>query len=172
MLLLFTDAARLDLGALRQELGWPSRLLLVGLPLTMLAGAGVGLLVFPGMAIASVFLLSTMLCPTDAALGQRVVTDLGPGPRPPGARRGERAQRRPRRPFFLVALDLSMAELTGGVTWAVVQNTAEQIGWGLGAGLAAGSSARCSSRRRSARLDGGASGGRSSRSPSPCSPSL
>src|SRR4051794_12312359 len=69
--LLFSDSARIDLAALRRSLGWPSRLLLIGLPLTLLAGLGVGLLVFPGLAVASVFLLSTMLCSTDAALGQR-----------------------------------------------------------------------------------------------------
>jgi hypothetical protein len=30
VLLLFSDATRLDLGSLRHELGWPSRLLLIG----------------------------------------------------------------------------------------------------------------------------------------------
>ena len=73
VLLLFSDAARLDLRRLRRELGWPARLLLIGLPLTMLAGAGVGALLFPGMALASVALLATMLSSTDAALGQRGV---------------------------------------------------------------------------------------------------
>jgi NhaP-type Na+/H+ or K+/H+ antiporter len=41
-------------------------------------------------------------------------------------------------PFFLVALDLANAELTTGITWAVVNNAAEQIGWGLAAGVAGG----------------------------------
>ena len=83
--LLFSDSARIDLGSLRRELGWPSRLLLIGLPLTMVLGLGAGLLLFPGMAVASAFLLSTMLCSTDAALGQRVVEDTGrTGPRSPG----------------------------------------------------------------------------------------
>lgn len=139
VLLLFSDATRLDLRALRHELGWPSRLLLIGLPLTLLAGTGVGVLVFPGMALASVFLLSTMLCPTDAALGQKVVTDASVPDRirqaldvEGGLNDGLAV------PFFLVALDIANAELTTGVTWAVVQNAAEQIGWGLGAGLAAG----------------------------------
>ena len=62
VLVLFGDAMRLDLRSLRRELGWPSRLLLVGLPLTLLAGIGAGFLVFPGMAFGSVFLLATMLC--------------------------------------------------------------------------------------------------------------
>src|SRR5579875_3587427 len=73
--LLFSDSTRIDLAGLRRQLSWPTRLLLIGLPLTILAGLGVGLLVFPGMALASAFVLSTMVCSTDAALGQRVVTD-------------------------------------------------------------------------------------------------
>jgi sodium/hydrogen antiporter len=73
--LLLSDSTRIDLAGLRRNLGWPSRLLLVGLPLTMLTGLGAGLLVFPGLALASAFVLSTMVCSTDAALGQRVVSD-------------------------------------------------------------------------------------------------
>ena len=139
VLLLFSDAARLDLRALRHELGWPSRLLLIGLPLTMLAGTGVGLLLFPGMALASVFLLSTMLCSTDAALGQRVVTDTAVPDRVRQALDVESGLNDGLAvPFFLVALDLANAELTTGITWAVVSNAAEQIGWGLTAGVAAG----------------------------------
>jgi sodium/hydrogen antiporter len=42
-------------------------------------------------------------------------------------------------PFFLVAVDLSLAQLSRhGVTSAVVRNMAEQIGWGLAAGIGAG----------------------------------
>jgi sodium/hydrogen antiporter len=139
VLLLFSDAARLDLGALRHELSWPSRLLLVGLPLTMVAGFGVGVLTFPGMALASVFLLSTMLCSTDAALGQRVVTDTSVPARVRQALDVESGLNDGLAvPFFLVALDLANAELTKGITWAVVSNAAAQIGWGLVAGVLGG----------------------------------
>jgi NhaP-type Na+/H+ or K+/H+ antiporter len=139
VLLLFSDAARLDLRALRHELGWPSRLLLIGLPLTMLAGAGVGVLVFPGMALASVFLLSTMLCSTDAALGQKVVSDTSVPARVRQALDVESGLNDGLAvPFFLVALDVANAELKTGVTSAVVSNAVAQIGWGLTAGLIAG----------------------------------
>ena len=139
VLLLFSDATRLHLRALRHELGWPSRLLLIGLPLTMLAGTGVGVLVFPGMALASVFLLSTMLCSTDAALGQKVVTDPSVPDRVRQALDVESGLNDGLAvPFFLVALDLANAELTTGISWAVVSNAAEQIGWGLAAGVTAG----------------------------------
>jgi NhaP-type Na+/H+ or K+/H+ antiporter len=139
VLLLFSDAARLDLRALRRELSWPSRLLLIGLPLTILAGMGAGMLVFPGMALASVFLLATMLCSTDAALGQKVVSDTSVPARVRQALDVESGLNDGLAvPFFLVALDLANAELTTGFTWAVVANAAEQIGWGLVAGLVAG----------------------------------
>ena len=139
VLLLFTDAARLDLVALRHELGRPSRLLLIGLPLTMLAGVGVGVLVFPGMALASVVLLSTMLASTDAALGQSVVTDHSVPARVRQALDVESGLNDGLAvPFFLVALDIANAELKTGVTWAVVTNAATQIGWGMAAGFAAG----------------------------------
>ena len=139
VLLLFSDAARLDLRALRHELGWPTRLLLIGLPLTMVAGAGVGMLVFPGMALASVVLLSTMLASTDAALGQKVVSDTSVPARVRQALDVESGLNDGLAvPFFLVALDIANAELKTGLTWAVVSNAAEQIGWGLAAGLAAG----------------------------------
>ena len=139
VLLLFSDAARLDLRALRRELGWPSRLLLIGLPLTMIAGVGVGWLVFPGMALASVVLLSTMLASTDAALGQKVVTDTSVPARVRQALDVESGLNDGLAvPFFLVALDVANAELETGVTWAVVSNAAAQIGWGLAGGLVAG----------------------------------
>jgi sodium/hydrogen antiporter len=137
--LLFSDSARIDVGSLRHSLGWPSRLLLIGLPLTLVAGLGAGLLVFPGMAATSAFLLSTMLCSTDAALGQRVVEDPAVPPRvrqaldvESGLNDGVAV------PFFLVALDVSLATLVGGVPSAVISNIASQIGWGVLAGMGAG----------------------------------
>ena len=137
--LLFSDSTRIDLAGLRRHLRWPSRLLLIGLPLTMLAGTGAGLLVFPGIALASAFLLSTMVASTDAALGQRVVTDKAVPVRVRQALDVESGLNDGLAvPFFLVAVDLSLAQLSSGVTAAVVRNMAEQIGWGLVAGVGAG----------------------------------
>jgi NhaP-type Na+/H+ or K+/H+ antiporter len=139
VLLLFADAARIDLHSLRRHLAWPSRLLLVGMPLTMLAATGVGALVLPGVTVLTAFLLATMVSATDAALGQVVVTDTRVPDRVRQALDVESGLNDGLAvPFFLVAVDLSRAELTTGVTWAVVSNTAEQIGWGVVAGLAAG----------------------------------
>jgi len=74
-LVLFTDAAGADLGVLRKGWALPTRLLLLGLPLTILLGFGVGVMLFKELSIFEVALLATMLAPTDAALGKGVVTN-------------------------------------------------------------------------------------------------
>lgn len=72
---LFTDAANANLGVLKISFKLPQRLLLVGLPLTILLGFGFGMLLFPTMALFEIAVLATMLAPTDAALGKAVVTN-------------------------------------------------------------------------------------------------
>ena len=74
-LVLFTDSANADLGTLRRTLQIPRRLLLIGLPLTIALGLGVGVLLFPDLPLLTVLILATMLAPTDAALGKAVVTN-------------------------------------------------------------------------------------------------
>ncbi|MGR0318670.1 cation:proton antiporter [Agromyces sp. ZXT2-3] len=139
VLLLFSDASRLDLRSLRRGVGWPSRLLFIGLPLTLLAGIGAGMLAFPGMALASVVLLSTMLASTDAALGQKVVTDTAVPARVRQALDVESGLNDGLAvPFFLVALEIANADLETLPTAALVGNMAAQIGWGIAGGLTAG----------------------------------
>ena len=70
-LVLFTDAAGADMGVLRKKSGLPARLLLIGLPLTILLGFGVGVLLVEKLSLFEVALLATMLAPTDAALGRQ-----------------------------------------------------------------------------------------------------
>ena len=75
-LVLFADAARIDLGALRREYVVPVRLLGIGLPLTIALGcAARGRAPRHARASAEALVLAVMLAPTDAALGQAVVTD-------------------------------------------------------------------------------------------------
>jgi NhaP-type Na+/H+ or K+/H+ antiporter len=73
-LVLFTDAANANLSVLKSSRELPGRLLLIGLPLTILLGFGIAILVFPGMGLFELAVLATMLAPTDAALGKAVVT--------------------------------------------------------------------------------------------------
>lgn len=74
-LVLFTDAANANIGVLRKTSGIPLRLLLIGLPLTILLGFGIGMLLFDNLSIFAIAVLATMLAPTDAALGKAVVTN-------------------------------------------------------------------------------------------------
>jgi len=74
VLVLFGDAARIDLRVLRDELGLPARLLGIGMPLTIIAGAVVAKLVLPELTWFEAAALGAILAPTDAALGQAVVS--------------------------------------------------------------------------------------------------
>jgi NhaP-type Na+/H+ or K+/H+ antiporter len=74
-IVLFTDAAGVDLARLRRASQLPVRLLGIGLPLTILLGFGVGRILFDSLSIYEIALLATMLAPTDAALGEAVVTN-------------------------------------------------------------------------------------------------
>lgn len=72
---LFSDAARIPLQALRADLGRVVRLLFLGLPLTILAGWGLALWQFPDLGVWPALLVAAALAPTDAALGVPVVTN-------------------------------------------------------------------------------------------------
>ena len=72
---LFSDSANANLSVLRRNERLPLRLLLIGLPLTIVLGFGVGYVIFGSMSLYAVALLATMLAPTDAALGKAVVTN-------------------------------------------------------------------------------------------------
>jgi len=74
-LVLFTDAANADLAVLRRSIGLPQRLLLLGLPLTILLGIAAGVLLFDQLSLLEIAILATMLAPTDAALGAAVIAD-------------------------------------------------------------------------------------------------
>lgn len=75
ILVLFSDAAEIDLRQLRRHHDLPLRLLGIGLPLSILMGALLALLAFDVLSVWEALLLATMLAATDAALGQAVVTD-------------------------------------------------------------------------------------------------
>ncbi len=75
VIVLFSDAAAVDLLALRKRFVWPERMLLIGLPAAMALGTLAGWILLPGWPIWEVALLAAILAPTDAALGQAVVTN-------------------------------------------------------------------------------------------------
>ncbi|HSO50539.1 MAG TPA: cation:proton antiporter [Acidimicrobiia bacterium] len=74
-LLLFADASTLRWAQLRHDGGLPLRLLLIGFPLTVVAGLGAGAWLIPTAGWAAAALAASILAPTDAALGLGVFTN-------------------------------------------------------------------------------------------------
>ena len=72
---LFADASRIKLRLLRHEYAVPLRLLAVGLPLTIVLGAVLAAVMFTHLIAAEAVVLAVLLAPTDAALGQAVVSE-------------------------------------------------------------------------------------------------
>ena len=136
---LFSDASRINLGALRREYVIPVRLLAIGLPLTIVAGALAGVAVLGELVLIEAVLLAIVLAPTDAALGQAVVTD----PRVPSrVRQGLNVESGLNDgicvPLLLIAI--AIAEATEGAIGdgAAVRLVFEEIGYGCLGGVIAG----------------------------------
>lgn len=136
---LFADASRIDVVALRREIEMPVRLLGIGLPLTIVAGTVAAILVFPELIWAEALVLAIVLAPTDAALGQAVVSD-------------KRLPSRVRQslniesglndgicvPLLLIALAIAEAEEKAFGGGHAVRIVFEEIGYGLLGGVVAG----------------------------------
>lgn len=74
-IVLFGDAANANFKVLRTYDWLPLRLLLIGLPLTLLAGWLLGCWLLPEVPLLELAILATLLAPTDAALGKAVVSN-------------------------------------------------------------------------------------------------
>ena len=137
-LVLFTDALRIDVPALRQEIDLPRRLLGVGLPLTILAGTGAAMLLFDELSLWPAAVLATVLAPTDAALGQAVVTDPS---LPSRIRQGLNVESGLNDGLCvpLLAIFLTLAESEEGLARGeALRVVVEEIGGGLVGGAVAG----------------------------------
>ncbi len=75
VVVLFTDASRMDLRTVARQHSLALRLLVLGLPLAIAFGALAGALLLPALSLAAVALLGVTLAPTDAALGQSFVNN-------------------------------------------------------------------------------------------------
>ena len=138
VMLLFTDASRTDLNVLRNIRNLPARLLSTGMLLTIILGAAAGRLVFPHLSIWEAGILSAILAPTDAGLGQIIVNS----PRVPmrirqalnveaGLNDGLSV------PFLLFFIAIAAAKIEGGPA-SLMQFIVEQLGFGALVGLAIG----------------------------------
>ena len=137
-LVLFSDAARIDLRALRDGYALPARLLGIGLPLTIVAGTAAAAVVLPELSLAEAAALAVVLAATDAALGQAVVTDER---LPESIRQGLNVESGLNDglcvPALVIALTLADAS-TQTVGSEAPRVIAESIGYGLLMGAAAG----------------------------------
>jgi NhaP-type Na+/H+ or K+/H+ antiporter len=74
VLLLFTDASQTDLAVLKGMRNVPMRLLSTGMLLTIILGALGALAIFPQLSLWEAGILAAILAPTDAGLGQIIVS--------------------------------------------------------------------------------------------------
>ena len=138
-IVLFTDAASTDLSSLRQNEALPLRLLSIGMPLTIALGTAAAILLLTDLTFWEAAIVGTVLAPTDAALGQAVVSN----PRVPvrvrealsveaGLNDGLSV------PFLALFLTLAVAEeeLQPASYW--IRFALEQIGLGVLVGIGVG----------------------------------
>jgi sodium/hydrogen antiporter len=136
---LFADASRIKLRLLRREYTVPLRLLGIGLPLTIVAGALLAAAIFPHLNAAEAVVLAVLLAPTDAALGQAVVTE----PRLPSRiRQGLNVESGLNDgicvPLLLIALAAADVEQKATSLHHAIAIVFEEIGYGMLGGAAAG----------------------------------
>jgi NhaP-type Na+/H+ or K+/H+ antiporter len=138
-IVLFTDAARTDLSALRQNEALPLRLLGIGMPLTIALGTAIAALVLTDLTFWEAAIVGTVLAPTDAALGQPVVSN----PRVPvrvrqalnveaGLNDGLSV------PFLALFLTLAEAEEEHLLASVWIRFALEQVGFGVLVGVGVG----------------------------------
>ncbi|MAT06034.1 MAG: sodium:proton exchanger [Acidimicrobiaceae bacterium] len=136
-IILFGDAARMDVRSLRREVALPARLLGVGLPLTVLLGTFLFIVLIPGLSGWEAALVAAILAPTDAALGQAVVEDRSV---PKWVREGLNVESGLNDglavPAVLLFIALSTGEETDAGFWA--RFVFEQIGFGVLVGVGCG----------------------------------
>jgi NhaP-type Na+/H+ or K+/H+ antiporter len=74
VIVLFSDASRASIKGLRDDGVLAGRLLLIGLPLTMVVGTAAAAVLLVGVEFWEGAVIAAILAPTDAALGHAVVT--------------------------------------------------------------------------------------------------
>jgi sodium/hydrogen antiporter len=138
VMLLFTDASRTGLRALRVIRGLPERLLSVGMLLTIFLGAVAARLIFPQLSILEAGILAAILAPTDAGLGQIIVNSPRVPPRIRQALNVEAGLNDGLSvPFLLFFMAIAAARIEGGAA-SLMQFIVEQLGFGVLVGAAIG----------------------------------
>ena len=139
ILVLFTDAAALHFGSWKKDAALPGRLLGIGLPLTIALGAGVATLLLTDLGFWEAAIIAAIIAPTDAALGQAVISN----PRVPerirqaldvesGLNDGISL------PFVLIFIGLAEKSSGSGAIWTFVREIGVAVGVGAAVGLVGG----------------------------------
>lgn len=139
VIVLATDASRIDLRGLFRDHNLPTRLLGIGLPLTMIFGTIAAVLIFTDLNFWEAAILGVILSPTDASLGQSVVSN----PKVPvrirqtlniesGLNDGIAL------PFLLLAIALADSEVLFHNPFEFLLSVLVQIALGIAAGLVVG----------------------------------
>jgi NhaP-type Na+/H+ or K+/H+ antiporter len=139
VIVLATDASRIDLRSLFRDHNLPTRLLGIGLPLTMIFGTIAVVLIFTDLSFWEAAILGVILSPTDASLGQSVVSNLKVPVRirqtlniESGLNDGIAM------PFLLLAIAIAESEVMFAKPAAFLISVLVQIGLGIAAGLVVG----------------------------------
>jgi sodium/hydrogen antiporter len=137
VLVLFSDASRVGLKALENKLS--TRLLTIGLPITIFLGVIVATFMFPGIPWWVAGIIGAALAPTDAALGQIVVQNMKIPERirstieiESGLNDGGSV------PFLLLFIAIGLAAEAFKPIGYFIQVALEQIGFGILVGLGVG----------------------------------
>lgn len=138
-LVLFSDASRIRLRQLERGAALPERLLGIGLPLTIALGALVAGVLFDQLTLGEALILGVVLAPTDAALGQAVISH----PRvPQGIRQGLNVESGLNDgicvPLLFAAVAFADVESDVSGGHSAVELLVEEIGYGALGGVAAG----------------------------------
>ena len=137
VLVLFSDASRVGLKALENNLS--TRLLTIGLPITIILGIIIATILFPGIPWWVAGIIGAALAPTDAALGQIVVQNKNVPERirstieiESGLNDGGSV------PFLLVFIAIGLAAEAFKPSGYFIQVAFQQIGFGIVVGLVVG----------------------------------
>jgi NhaP-type Na+/H+ or K+/H+ antiporter len=136
---LFVDATHINVRALRRGATTPARLLLIGFPAMLAAGFVAGVAVFPAISLVAVAAIATVLAPTDAALGQAVISN----PKVPlGIRQCLSVESGLNDglalPVLFTVIAIGQAEEADEPARVLLEHLAREIGFGLVAGIAVG----------------------------------
>lgn len=135
-LVLFSDAAHANLNVVKKQLLYPSRMLLLGLPGTILLGLGVALVCFDTLTLLDAAILATMLAATDAALGKAVISDKSvPEPVREGLNVESGLNDGLCVPILLILLSIAAYGAEDVTAAHALTLVAEEIGIGLAVGL-------------------------------------